>query len=291
MKNGTRPWAVILSVLLHVAVLVVLWWVARQQMEQAQKAEEPPMALELISGGVTPPELAPAQIAKAAPLPPVHVEVPQAPAEVNLGKHEQPKRVPKHVSKPKVVEPPKPVVKPAPKVVKKEAPKPPAKPVKEAPKVAKAQSKPVPVKKQAETQHKQPSIQQQTDDLLADLGSAGPKPGKSKVTQTGAKQGVEGGSSKGTGLVSGYETRIQAKIRPLVRIPDGLAGNPMVIVRVHVLASLDVGTVTVEKSSGNAAYDSAVVAAIKEAGSMPSLLPGMSIDDVRNMTLRFRPQS
>lgn len=301
MKSGTRPWAMILSVLLHMAVIGVLVWVAHRQVEQAKKVEEPPMALELISGGATPPEPAPAPapVAKAVPTPPVHVEAPQPPAEVNLGQHKPPKHVPKHESKPKVVEPPKPVVKPepkpAPKIVK-EVPKPAPKPVKEAPKpvpkVAKVEPKPVPVKKKpTDNPHKEPSVQDQTNDLLADLGPPGPKPGKAKVTQAGAKQGVEGGSSKGSGTVSGYETKVQAKIRPLVRIPDGLTGNPMVIVRVHVLASLDVGTVTVEKSSGNPAYDSAVVAAIKEAGSMPPLLPGMNIDDVRNMTLRFRPQS
>jgi colicin import membrane protein len=109
------------------------------------------------------------------------------------------------------------------------------------------------------------------------------------MTQSGAKMGVAGGSAKGSGLVSGYQNKVKVKIKPLVRIPDGMTGNPMVVVRVRVLPSLEIGQISLVKGSGNAAYDNAVQDAIREAGTMPPLLPGMTIDDVRTMTLRFRP--
>lgn len=279
--DGTRPWAVALSLLLHAAVIALLWWGAREASLKQPQAEEP-LALEMISGGGSPAAPAPELVSRPVPVvkaPPPPMVQAQPLAEVNLGKRETKKPEPKKE---------KPPVKPA---EAKPQPKPEPKP-KEKPK---APEKPVPAKKQTVDNPTRPKRSpSDVNDLLADLPAdlpPGPRPGKDKVTQAGAKAGVAGGSAKGTGLVSGYQTKVQLKIRPLVRIPDSVTGDPSVIVRIRVFPSLtiDSSSITVTKSSGNVDYDNAVKEAIREAGSLPPLLPGMTIDDVRTMTLRFRP--
>jgi colicin import membrane protein len=273
MSQGARPWAVTVSVLLHAALIGVLWWAARHVQAPLPKVESPPLAIELWSGAA-----APKVHTTPAPVAPPPRAVAPPPAEVNLGTQEPVK------AKPKKQPPPQPKPEP-PKPKLKEPPKPEPK-AKETPK-----PKPVEAHKKAPDS---PSQKQKphaaADDLLADLGPPAARPGKDKTTQAGAAQGVEGGSSKGSGSVVGYETRVRQKVLPLVRLPDSLNGNPMAVVRVSLFPTLAVRSVTLAKSSGNTDYDNAVLSAVKEAGTFPALLPGLTFEDVRSMTLRFRPQ-
>jgi colicin import membrane protein len=271
--DGTRPWAVALSLLLHVGVIALLWWGAREAALKQPQPEQP-LALELISGGGSVTAPAPEPVSKPVPVeePPPVV---QPPAEVNLGKPEAKKPELKKEKPPLKLAEAKPEPKPKEKPKTPEKPAPAKKPTVDNPTKAKRKSSDV-------------------NDLLADLPPdlpPGPKQGKDKVSQGGAKVGVEGGSSKGSGMVAGYQAKVRAKIRPLVHIPDSVTGNPSVHVRIRVFPSLEVdaGSITVSKSSGNADYDNAVKQAIREAGSLPPLLPGMTIDDVRTMNLVFRP--
>jgi outer membrane biosynthesis protein TonB len=269
--DGTRPWAVALSLLLHVGVIALLWWGAREAALKQPQPEEP-LALELISGGGSVTAPAPEPVSKPVPVeePPPVV---QPPAEVNLGKPEAKKPEPKKEKPPLKLAEAKPEPKPKEKPKTPEKPAPAKKPTVDNPTKAKRKSSDV-------------------NDLLADLPPdlpPGPKQGKDKVSQGGAKAGIEG-SSKGTSLVATWRAKAIAKIKSNVRIPDSVTGNPLVIVKVRVLASLDIGSVTIVQPSGNEAWDEAVRAAVNETHSVPPLMTGVTIDDVRDLVLRFRPR-
>ena len=62
---------------------------------------------------------------------------------------------------------------------------------------------------------------------------------------------------------------ISAKVRGNTRVPDNLTGNPEVRCLVRLLPTGEVQSVRVTKSSGNLAYDEAVVRAIEKSSPLP----------------------
>ncbi|OGU20262.1 MAG: protein TolA [Hydrogenophilales bacterium RIFOXYD1_FULL_62_11] len=66
-----------------------------------------------------------------------------------------------------------------------------------------------------------------------------------------------------------YRDLISATVRGNTRLPDNLKGNPQVRCLVKVLPTGDVVSVRVTQSSGNAAYDAAVVRAIEKSSPLP----------------------
>lgn len=73
-------------------------------------------------------------------------------------------------------------------------------------------------------------------------------------------------------VVGQYRDLISAKVRGNTRLPDNLAGNPQVRCLVKLLPTGEVQSVRVTQSSGNAAYDEAVVRGIWKSSPLP--LPG-----------------
>ncbi|MBU1396611.1 MAG: cell envelope integrity protein TolA [Gammaproteobacteria bacterium] len=73
-------------------------------------------------------------------------------------------------------------------------------------------------------------------------------------------------------VVGQYRDLISAKVRGNTRLPDNLTGNPQVRCLVKLLPTGEVVSVRVTQSSGNAAYDDAVVRAIEKSSPLP--LPG-----------------
>ena len=73
-------------------------------------------------------------------------------------------------------------------------------------------------------------------------------------------------------VVGQYRDLIGAKVRGNTRLPDNLAGNPQVRCLVKLLPTGEVQSVRVTQSSGNAAYDEAVVRGIWKSSPLP--LPG-----------------
>jgi len=71
--------------------------------------------------------------------------------------------------------------------------------------------------------------------------------------------------------VGQYRDLISAKVRGNTRLPDNLKGNPQVRCLVKLLPTGEVvpGSVRVTQSSGNAAYDEAVVRAIEKSSPLP----------------------
>lgn len=73
-------------------------------------------------------------------------------------------------------------------------------------------------------------------------------------------------------IVGQHRDMISAKVRGNTRLPDNLKGNPEVRCLVKLLPTGEVLSVEVKKSSGNPAYDDAVVRAIEKSSPLP--LPG-----------------
>ena len=69
--------------------------------------------------------------------------------------------------------------------------------------------------------------------------------------------------------VGQYRDLISATVRGKTRLPDNLTGNPQVRCLVKLLPTGDVVSVRVTQSSGNAAYDEAVVRAIEKSSPLP----------------------
>jgi colicin import membrane protein len=72
-----------------------------------------------------------------------------------------------------------------------------------------------------------------------------------------------------TSIVGRYQGMISAKVRGNTRLPENLAGNPEVRCLVKLLPTGEVQSVRVTQSSGNGAYDDAVVRAIEKSSPLP----------------------
>lgn len=70
-------------------------------------------------------------------------------------------------------------------------------------------------------------------------------------------------------VVGQHRDLISAKVRGNTRLPDNLTGNPVVRCLVRLLPTGEVQSVRVTQSSGNAAYDEAVVRAIEKSSPLP----------------------
>ena len=70
-------------------------------------------------------------------------------------------------------------------------------------------------------------------------------------------------------LVGLHRDRISAKVRSNTRLPAGLKGNPEVRCLVRLLPTGEVQSVKVTQSSGDTAYDEAVVLAIEKSSPLP----------------------
>ncbi|TCP15204.1 cell division and transport-associated protein TolA [Crenobacter luteus] len=289
-----RAWPWFASAALHaVLALAVLW----AQWWQPQRETPRALSVELWEGAAAPaaqsaaadvepvaPVEAPPPAPEPAPAPP-----PTPPAEVNLGRKppkEAPPRADMRAEAPKPERPPRVEARPEPRPEPKPQPKPEAKPKVEA----KTGARPAPDK--AATAAKPAArASQEADDLLAELGQGSRGAGRDRATQAGAKgQGAEGGAANGSANLAAYQNRVVQKLRPLVEVPDDLTGNPSVELRVALLPSLEVRSVQLVRSSGHAGYDAAVQRAVREARTFPSLMDGMTFDDVRTVRLVFRPR-
>lgn len=86
-----------------------------------------------------------------------------------------------------------------------------------------------------------------------------------------------------------YMDGIRSKVKPYVRVPDGLQGNPEAEFTVTLLPGGEVLDVKLSKSSGNATYDKAIENAIIKA--QPFVVPtgGQFQQHFRRFTMAFRP--
>jgi len=112
-----------------------------------------------------------------------------------------------------------------------------------------------------------------------------------RVQQTQAAAAVARRQSEVQRIVGQYRDMISAKVRGNTRLPEDLKGNPEVRCLVRLLPTGEVQEVKLLKSSGNKAYDDAVLRAIE----MSSPLPLPTDRDARaeflpELTLLHRPK-
>jgi TonB family protein len=89
-------------------------------------------------------------------------------------------------------------------------------------------------------------------------------------------------------VIDGYKQRIHAKIMRLVVLPPKIQGNPEVEFNVGLLPDGNPFDIKLKRSSGNAAYDSAIERAILKASPMPLPPDAAMFKYFRNFTLVFR---
>jgi len=92
-------------------------------------------------------------------------------------------------------------------------------------------------------------------------------------------------------LIDDYIARISAQVRQRVILPTDLEGNPEAVFQVDLLASGEVVTTKLLKSSGSTPYDAAVQRAILAAQPLPVPEdPRLFHATFQNFLLSFRPK-
>ncbi len=89
-------------------------------------------------------------------------------------------------------------------------------------------------------------------------------------------------------LVARYQDMISARIRGNTRLPDNLPGNPQVEFRLSVLPSGDIVRITLTKSSGNAAFDQAVLRGIEKSSPLPLPADRAAMEKFRDLDIKHK---
>jgi colicin import membrane protein len=90
-----------------------------------------------------------------------------------------------------------------------------------------------------------------------------------QLKQTEARAAASKRQADVSSVVGQHRELISAKVRGNTRLPDNLKGNPEVRCLVKLLPTGEVQSVRVTQSSGNVAYDDAVVRAIEKSSPLP----------------------
>lgn len=202
---------------------------------------------------------------------------------------------------PRVAPEPKPEPKPAPKPEPKPAPKPEPKPVKppsrpveetpppKAPDIAlekkKAEAERLKALKEkqaaeeaaraeeARKAREKLAAEARKRELLRQLEEEEVQRAEAEAARTAQAAAQAAAASKRQAAVSGIVAQhiamISAKVRGNTRLPANLSGNPEVRCRVQLLPTGEVKSVQITQSSGNPAYDDAVVRAIEKSSPLP----------------------
>ncbi len=99
-------------------------------------------------------------------------------------------------------------------------------------------------------------------------------------------QGQGNGSATG-GPSAGYGAKVAAKVKPNIVYPDDVAGNPRAEVAVRTSPDGTIVSVRVTQSSGNPAWDEAVVRALHKTDTLPRDINGRVPS---SLTIGFRPR-
>lgn len=89
-------------------------------------------------------------------------------------------------------------------------------------------------------------------------------------------------------LVARYQDMISTKIRGNTRLPDNLPGNPQVEFKLSVLPSGEITKITLRKSSGNTAFDQAVLRGIEKSSPLPLPPDRTAAERFRDLDIRHK---
>ena len=79
-------------------------------------------------------------------------------------------------------------------------------------------------------------------------------------------------------------------VRPFVQVPDDINPKAVATIKVELYPNLNVKSVKLIKSSGNAMYDQNVQTAIMRVKVFPALPDGANFVEYRILKLTFKPQ-
>lgn len=111
---------------------------------------------------------------------------------------------------------------------------------------------------------------------------------KAKAEEDARKKAAAEAAAAKQRALDQYVERIKAKIRNRVVVPPGI-GNPEAVYQVTLLPGGEVLDIKLVKSSGSAAYDAAVERAIQVANPLPVPSEPDLFQQMRQVSLKFRP--
>ncbi|WP_348688857.1 cell envelope integrity protein TolA [Acidovorax soli] len=96
-----------------------------------------------------------------------------------------------------------------------------------------------------------------------------------------------GNAKQSSGPSGSYGGKVAAKVRPNIVYPDAVAGNPRAVVQVRAAPDGTIVGTKLIQSSGNKAWDDAVLRALDKTGSLPRDVDGRVPS---TLEIGFRPQ-
>jgi len=124
--------------------------------------------------------------------------------------------------------------------------------------------------KQLAEQKKRELLRQMEDEDMMRRMTEEQAANEARLVKQAAARAVSGQRQSELARVVGqHRDLISAKVRGNTRLPDNLTGNPKVRCLVKLLPTGEVQSVQVTQSSGNGAYDEAVVRAIWKSSPLP----------------------
>lgn len=131
-------------------------------------------------------------------------------------------------------------------------------------------------KRRAEAEAKQLAAQREAN-IKRSLGLAGAT-GSANATGTATRSAGPSGS---------YGGRVSAAVRPNIVYPDTISGNPRAMVEVRAAPDGTIVSKRLVQSSGNRAWDEAVLRALEKTGTLPRDVDGTVPS---SLEIGFRPQ-
>lgn len=123
--------------------------------------------------------------------------------------------------------------------------------------------------KRVEAQQRAQQRQQEEAEFMRRMAEVEAAEAASLTQQAEARAEASRRQAAVAGVVGQYRDLISAKVRGNTRLPDNLKGNPEVRIRVKLLPTGEVQSVQLTRSSGNPAYDDAVLRAIEKSSPLP----------------------
>lgn len=124
-------------------------------------------------------------------------------------------------------------------------------------------------KQLAEEKKREQQRQSEEDEQIRRMADAEAAQAAQQASQAEARAAASKREAAVASIVGQFRDQISAKVRGNTRLPDNLVGNPEVRCQVRLLPTGEVQSVRVTRSSGNVAYDEAVVRAIEKSSPLP----------------------
>lgn len=110
----------------------------------------------------------------------------------------------------------------------------------------------------------------------------------SEASQREASAAAARRASEMQSLIARYQAMIRDKIRGNTRLPENLPGNPEAEFQLSVLPTGEITKVQLTRSSGNAAYDQAVLRGIEKSSPLPMPPDKSAAAEFRNLVLKHK---